>query len=82
MIERLIGLARNSPANSALGIVWRYVFEEGKEFGYSEGTKMTNGLDVNEITRIGVEIVMDTGLHTRTGLRVRVSRARVRDQNI
>src|SRR5271168_2351455 len=25
-----------------------------------------------------VELVMDTGLHTRTGLRVRVSRARVR----
>src|SRR6202522_690687 len=61
-IERLIGLARDSPPNSALGIVWRYAFEEGKEFGYSEGTKMINGLDVNDITRIGVERGIERGI--------------------
>src|SRR6202522_4728506 len=61
-IEQLIGLARDSLANSALEIVWRYAFEEGKEFGYSEGTKMINGLDVNDITRIGVERGIERGI--------------------
>jgi hypothetical protein len=30
-IERLVGFAKNSPNNSVLGIVWRYVFEEGNQ---------------------------------------------------
>jgi hypothetical protein len=61
-IERLLGLAKDSPPNSPLGIVWRYAFEEGKEFGYSEGTKLVNGLDINEITRIGVERGIERGI--------------------
>ena len=50
-IEQLIGLARDSPPNSALGIVWRHAFKEGKGIGYSEGTKLINGLDINEIKK-------------------------------
>ena len=42
-IEHLIGLTKDSPPNSALGIVWRYVFEEGKRIGCSEGAQMVNG---------------------------------------
>ena len=61
-IERLIGLAKDSPPNSPLGIVWRHAFEEGKGIGYSEGTRLVNGLEVNEITRIGVERGIERGI--------------------
>jgi hypothetical protein len=45
-----------------LAIVWRHAFEEGKGIGYSEGTKLVNGLDINEITRIGVERGIERGI--------------------
>ena len=61
-IERLISLARDSSPNSALGIVWRHAFEEGKGIGFSEGTRLINGLDVNEITRIGVDRGIEQGI--------------------
>jgi hypothetical protein len=32
-IERLIGLAKDSPPDSALGIVWRRAYKEGYENG-------------------------------------------------
>ena len=37
------------------------MFEEGKGIGYSEGTKLVNGLDINEIMRIGVERGIEIG---------------------
>jgi hypothetical protein len=61
-IERLIGLAKDSPPDSVLGIVWRHAFEEGKGIGYSEGTKLVDGLDINELTRIGVERGIERGI--------------------
>jgi hypothetical protein len=33
-----------------------------KGIGYSEGMKLVNGLDINEITRIGVERGMERGI--------------------
>lgn len=39
-IERLIGLARESPPDDVLGIIWRYAFEEGKEMGQLEGIEV------------------------------------------
>ena len=35
-IERLVGLAKNSQPNSALGIVWRHAYEEGYQNGRKE----------------------------------------------
>src|SRR6267378_677722 len=60
-VERLVGLAKDSPPDSALGIVWRHAFEAGKTLGYSEGTKLFEGADVNEITKIGVEKGIEIG---------------------
>ena len=52
--DKLYVLATSSP-DSPLGRLWKQVFEEGKKIGYSEGTKLVNGLEIDEITRIGVE---------------------------
>ena len=61
-IERLIGLAKDSPPDSALGIVWRHAFEEGKRIGYSEGAQMVDGIDINEVLRTGVEKGIEKGI--------------------
>jgi len=60
--ECLVGLAKDSPPDSALGIVWRYAFEEGKQIGYSEGTQMVDGIDINEVLRTGVEKGIEKGI--------------------
>jgi hypothetical protein len=46
-IERLIGLAKDSPPDSPLGIVWRYAFEEGRKF--------VDGMEISEVLKTGVE---------------------------
>jgi hypothetical protein len=61
-IERLVGLAKDSPPDSALGIVWRYAFEEGKRIGYSEGAQMVNGMDINEVLKTGFEKGNESGI--------------------
>jgi len=61
-IERLVGLAKDSPPDSVLGIVWRYAFEEGKRIGYSEGAQMVDGIDINEVLRTGVEKGIEKGI--------------------
>jgi hypothetical protein len=61
-VKRLIGLARDSPPDSALGIVWRYAFEEGKKIGYSEGTKFVGGIDIDEVLKTGVERGIERGI--------------------
>ncbi|KAF8970685.1 hypothetical protein BDZ97DRAFT_57021 [Flammula alnicola] len=61
-IERLIGLARDSPPDSALGIVWRHAFEEGKKIGYSEGATLVDGMDINEVLKTGVERGVEKGI--------------------
>lgn len=60
-IECLVGLAKNSPPDSALGIVWQYAFKEGKRIDYSEGAQMVDGIDINEVLRTGVEKGIEIG---------------------
>ncbi|KIM43451.1 hypothetical protein M413DRAFT_443388 [Hebeloma cylindrosporum] len=54
-IERLIGLARDSPQDSELGIVWQHALEEGRKAGYAEGAKMVDGMQVSDVLKIGFE---------------------------
>jgi len=63
-IERLVSLAKDSPPDSALGIVWRYAFEEGKRIGYSEGAQMVDGIDINEVLKTGFEKGNESGIET------------------
>ena len=63
-IECLVGLAKDSPPDSALGIVWRYTFEEGKQIGCSEGAQMVNGMDIKEVLKIGFEKGNKSGIET------------------
>jgi len=60
-IERLVGLAKDSLPDSALGIVWRHAFEEGRKNGYSEGAKLFEGADVNEISKVAAEKGIEIG---------------------
>ena len=60
-IERLVNLAKDSPPDSALGIVWRHAFEEGWKTGYSEGAKLFEGADVNEISKVAAERGIEIG---------------------
>jgi len=56
-----VGLAKDSPPDSALGIVWRHAFEEGRKNGYSEGAKLFEGADVNEISKVAAERGIEIG---------------------
>jgi len=60
-VERLVGLAKDSPRDSALGIVWRHAFEEGRKTGYTEGAKLFEGADISEITKTAVEQGIEIG---------------------
>src|SRR6267378_3956331 len=60
-VERLVGLAKDSPCDSALGIVWRHAFEAGKTLGYTEGTKLFEGADISEIMKTAVEQGIEIG---------------------
>ena len=64
LIECLISLAKNSPPDSALGIVWRHAFEERKKIGFSEGTKFVNGIDIDEVLKTGFEKGNKSGIET------------------
>lgn len=59
--EKLYVLATSSP-DSPLGRLWKRVFEEGKKISYSEGIKLVNGLEIDEIMRIGVERGIERGI--------------------
>ena len=61
-IERLVGLAKDSPHDSALGIVWQRAFEEGKKIGYSEGAKLFEGVDISEGMRTAAERGYERGV--------------------
>jgi len=61
-IERLVGLARDSPHDSALGIVWQRALEEGKKIGYSEGAKLFEGVDISEGMRAAAERGYERGI--------------------
>ncbi len=61
-IEQLVGLARDSPHDSALGIVWQRAFEEGKKIGYSEGAKLFEGVDISEGMETAVERGYEKGI--------------------
>jgi len=61
-IERLVGLAKDSPPDSALGIVWRHAFEEGKKLGYVEGAKLFEGVDISEGMKAAAERGYEKGI--------------------
>ena len=61
-IERLVGLAKDSPPDSALGIVWRRAFEEGKKLGYVEGAKLFEGVDISEGMKAAAERGYEKGI--------------------
>ena len=60
-IERLVGLAKDSPPDSTLGIVWQHAFEEGKRLGYSDSAKLFKGADISEITNVAAERGIEIG---------------------
>ena len=64
LIERLISLAKDSPPDSALGIVWRCAFEKGKKIGFSEGAKFVDGIDIDEVLKTGFEKGNKSGIET------------------
>ena len=70
-IERLVGLARDSPHDSALGIVWQHAFEEGKKIGYSEGAKLFEGVDISEGMKMAAERGYEKGIEAGRTLPVR-----------
>jgi len=70
-IERLVGLAKDSPSDSPLGIVWRCAFEEGKKLGYSEGAKLFEGVDISEGMRTAAERGYERGIEAGRNLEKR-----------
>jgi len=62
LIERLISLAKDSPPNSALDIVWRHTFEEGKKIGFSEGAKFVDRINIDEVLKTGFEKSIKKGI--------------------
>src|SRR6266446_759730 len=61
-IERLVGLAKDSPPDSALGIVWRHAFEEGKKLGYVEGAKLFERVGISEGMKAAAERGYEKGI--------------------